>query len=170
MTEDGVVTCLFAARLKLGALAWGIVRDYHLTEDLLQNLIVKALARKEQFENEDYLLAWARVSIRNASIDHCRQTKNRKNLLDQAALDAIVDHLESQPDPDPTGRMEALARCLDHLPEKTRSLMNARYHEGLSVGVIAQSLGRKIEAVYQTLSRAQRQLRSCVEKRTSPSS
>ena len=46
MTENDIVTILLRERVRLSAYAWSIVRDTHVVEDLIQEVIVKALANK----------------------------------------------------------------------------------------------------------------------------
>jgi len=165
MTEEAIVKSLLASRLKLFGIVWGILRDYHASEDVFQDVMVKALARKEQFEDGDFLLAWARVSSRNAAIDICRQQNNRRNLLDKAALDALEADLSEHAAEALDNRVDALVQCLEGLPEKTKSVMNARYRDGKPAQAIAESFGRSLDAIYQTISRTHRKLRDCVEQR-----
>lgn len=170
MTEQEIIKCLLGARTKLGAIVWGVLRDYHTTEDILQDVVVKALERKHQFENDRLLMAWARVSCRNAAIDICRQKLNRKNLLKSAALDALESDLHSYTSETLDAKVDALLHCIKSLPEKTRSIIQARYRDEQAVGEIAQLFGQSLDATYQVISRTHRRLRNCVERRISSSS
>lgn len=170
MTEEEIVSGILQVRTKLSGIIWTILRDHHATEDVFQDVVVKALERREQFEDCDYLLAWARVSSRNAAIDLCRQRQNRRNLLDKAALDALEEDLSAEAADARASRMNALAQCLDKLPAKTRSVMNARYRDGKKVQVVAAAMGKSLDSMYQTISRTHRKLRECVEHRTGKAS
>ena len=152
---------LLGRRSSLCGLMWAVVRDHHAAEDLFQDLVVKALGRREQFDDEEYLTAWARVAARNAALDVVRKEKRRRNLLDGAALEAL-----SEDGPTDTGdRGEALRACLGRLPERTREILEDRYGQGLTAVEVAGRLGKKVDSVYQTLSRAHRSLRECIERR-----
>ena len=170
MTEEAIVSEILKHRNSLCGMVWAILRDHHATEDVFQDVVVKALARRDQFEDGDYLLAWARVSSRNAAIDLCRQRQNRSNLLEKAALDALEADLSSEASEARAARIDALMDCLNQLPKKTRAVMNARYREGKKVQVVADALGKSLDSIYQTLSRTHRKLRECVETRTGQAS
>jgi len=166
MSEDTIIKCLLSARLKLGGIVWSILRDSHAAEDILQDVFVKALARKEQFESESHLVAWARVTCQNAAIDLYRQQVNRRNLLQDAALEAIGKRLIDRPDHALDDAIDALRACLRRLPEKARSVMHDRYKGDESVKAIASKLGCSLDAVYKTISRAHQKLRECVKEST----
>jgi DNA-directed RNA polymerase specialized sigma24 family protein len=84
--------------------------------------------------------------------------------------DDVLDILESRwGNPDEVGgsdRLEALRRCLGRIGGPARELLQMRYRDGLTVAVIAQKLVRSTDAVYQTLSRTHRALRTCIERET----
>ncbi len=170
MTEEEIVTKILQVRTKLSGIIWGILRDHHAAEDIFQDVMVKALARREQFDDGDYLLAWARVSSRNAAIDLCRQRGNRRNLLDKAALDALEENLSKEASAARASRIDALTHCLEQLPKKTRSIMDARYRDEKNVQAVAESRGKSLDAVYQIISRTHRKLRECVEYQTNQTS
>jgi len=45
--------------MRLSAYAWSNVRDTHVVEDVIQEVIVKALTNKAKIKNEGHLQAWA---------------------------------------------------------------------------------------------------------------
>ena len=59
MTENEIVTLLLQERMRLSAYAWSNVRDTHVVEDVIQEVIVKALTNKAKIKNEGHLQAWA---------------------------------------------------------------------------------------------------------------
>jgi len=62
-------------------------------------------------------------------------------------------------------RREALARCLERLPQKDRDLIRQRYRIGGTVKNAAEELGRTTHAVYKALGRARRMLHDCITAR-----
>ena len=61
-------------------------------------------------------------------------------------------------------RVEVLKGCLGELTERSRQIVDLRYVDGLKSGRIAEMLGRKVESVYRTLTRAHVALRDCMEQ------
>ena len=168
MTEESVTKYLLNHQLQIGAVVYGILRDYHTTEDVLQDVLVKAIARRDRFPNQNSLIAWARVCAKNAAIDICRQTKNRKNLLDGAALDALAADSNEYAAEALATRTDALKSCLKKLSQKTRDVMTLRYFHDHSIQEIATARHLKPGAVYQIISRTHRQLRDCVKHQLLP--
>ncbi len=156
---------LFAARQRLCAAAWMVVRDAQAAEDLFQNVALKSVTRNVSFEHEGALLSWATVSIRREAIDWLRKLKHESPGLDADVLD-LLDREWQEAAPKPEGvRMEALRECLDAVPPKSRELLQLRYFEGRSCQEVARHVGAGLDAVYQRLSRLHRQLKTCVEQR-----
>lgn len=169
LDHEAILRSLFAARQRLSAAAWLIVRDAQAAEDIFQNVALKSVTRGTSFEHEGALLSWATVSARREAIDWLRKRKPETLGLDADVLD-LLDHEWHAKSKQPEGpRMEALRECLDAVPANSRRLLELRYNEGRSCREVADSIGAGLDAVYQRLSRLHRQLKQCVEERLSPS-
>jgi len=170
MVSSQVITeCLESERIKMGAVVWSIVKDYHATEDILQDVLLKALAKQCEFENEKSVIAWSYVVAKNAAISLCRKSSNRRNLLNHIALDSLAkgqEHFSSEFH----DKMEALNFCLKKLPEKIKGIMVSRYYNGESIKGISKKKGLSTDAVYQTISRTHRKLRDCIKNNLPTSS
>jgi len=92
---------------------------------------------------------------------HLKKQKKRplydSNLLELIAGETISDAAMAD------GRRQALAHCIQKLPEKHRRLVAARYEPGASVNAIAAELGKQPKAVSETLRRIRRMLLDCIE-------
>ena len=165
MTENDIVTILLRERVRLSAYAWSIVRDTHVVEDLIQEVIVKALANRAKIKNEGHLLAWSRTTLRNQAIDYLRKHRGRVVTLEDDTLELLHENMRSRESAGTSARKDALHQCVSKLPEKSRKVLNLRYQEGMKGAVVAERLNRTVDAVYQTLSRLHRQLRKCIESR-----
>ena len=60
-------------------------------------------------------------------------------------------------------RRQALAGCLQKLPERQRQWIARRYEPGGSVGELAQQTGRTPKAMSEMLRRIRRALLLCIE-------
>ena len=60
---------------------------------------------------------------------------------------------------------EALRRCLEPLTPNNRELLRLRYFERRSCTEVAAIMGKKIETVYQALTRLHRALGECIKHR-----
>ncbi|MDY3555731.1 sigma-70 family RNA polymerase sigma factor [Gemmata sp. JC717] len=163
LEADVVVQVLLRERLRITALAAGVLRDTHGADDIFQQVVLAALEHRSEFRDSGHLLAWSLRAARHRAVDACRLRQTR------VLPDEVLDLLES-PDTDVTDgswsdRVEALHRCLAELTPSARGLLQLRYGEGLSAVDVARRLSRTADAVYQSLSRLHRGLRECVEKR-----
>ena len=165
MTENDIVTILLGERVRLSAYAWSIVRDTHVVEDVIQDVIVKALANKAKIKDEGHLQAWARTATRNQSIDFLRKHRGRVVTLEVDTLELLHENLRSRESSGTSARKDALHLCVSKLPEKSRKVLKLRYQEEMRGAAVAERLNRTVDAVYQTLSRLHRQLRKCIESR-----
>ena len=127
MTENDTVTILLGERMKLSAYAWSIVRDTHMVEDLIQEVIVKALANRTKIKNEGHLLAWSRTTLRNQAIDYLRKHRGRVVTLEDDTLEVLHENMRSRESAGTSARKDALHLCISKLPEKSRKVLKLRY-------------------------------------------
>ena len=160
---------LFAARQRLSAAAWLIVRDAHAAEDIFQSVALKSVTRDVSFEHEGALLSWATVSAKREAVDWLRKRKSETLGLELDVLDLLDREWQSKSAAPEGRRMEALRECLDAVPANSRRLLDLRYFEGHQCQEVAEMLGAGVEAIYQRLSRLHRQLKQCVDQRLYPS-
>jgi RNA polymerase sigma-70 factor, ECF subfamily len=166
LAQDELIRLLFAHRARLHTAVWLVVRDVHLAEDVFQEVMVKALARKEAFDHEGHLLAWSRVTARHLALNLLRQRHRDWVVLDEETLGLM--EAEWPLAPAPGVRVEALQDCLETMPAEPRRMLDLRYVEGHSCEEVARICGLKLDAAYQRLSRLHRALRECVERKLTP--
>lgn len=126
------------------------LKNKYDTEDVFQNVYMKYLLYKKDFESREHERAWfARVTI-NACTDHLRYASRRKwvPLEILAEESGVLDDASS----------EVLEAVLS-LPEKYRNVIYLHYYEEYSAVEIARILGKKENTVYSWLSRARELLR-----------
>ena len=155
---------LFAARMRLHAATWVVVRDAQAAEDIFQNVALKALTKDVSFEHEGALLSWATISARREAIDWLRKRKPEVRAPDEDVLELLDADAAREPRAAESGRMAALRDCIEKIPPDSRRLLELRYFEGRSCDEVAGAAGIGLDAVYQRLSRLHRQLKVCIER------
>lgn len=163
--HETTLSHLFAARPRLCAVAYSVVRDPQIAEDIFQNVALKAVTKNVSFEHEGALLSWAMVTAKREGIDWLRKRKPEAVGLEEEVLDFLHREWIGIEVGSGDARMSALKHCLARLPEESRRLLELRYFEGHSCGEVAEIVGIKLDAVYQRLSRLHRQLKLCVDQR-----
>jgi RNA polymerase sigma-70 factor (ECF subfamily) len=151
---EDITATLLSERLPLTAFFASVTRDFHLAEDVFQEVCVKAVARAETFETTAHLMNWARLAGKNRAIDILRARDGRYVGLSDEML-ALLAH--EWPD-------ESKADATQITPNN-RELLRLRYFERRNCTDVATIMGRKIETVYQALARLHKTLGDCIRTR-----
>jgi RNA polymerase sigma-70 factor, ECF subfamily len=123
------------------------VADPQARADLVQDVLLRMVERREQLRDEDRLEAWAFRIARNALVDRFRRERPSEPLPELA-----------EPEPEPEDRREAILGAylrsqIPHLPEPYRAALTLTELQGRSQREAAEQLG----VAYSTLkSRVQR--------------
>jgi RNA polymerase sigma-70 factor (ECF subfamily) len=160
LKADEVVQLLLSERLRVVAAAAVIVRDASATDDLFQQVVLAALEHRDQIRDPGHLLSWALRAVRHRAIDLARRKRIRPlstEVLDLLEADWGDPAAGASPD-----QVEALRHCLGKLGDPAQDLLRMKYFDGMTTVAIAQRMRRTADAVYQSLSRIHRALRTCV--------
>ncbi len=144
-------------------------RDFHLAEDVYQDVLVEAMRHDGVFESDQHLMRWARKIARNRVIDAARKSDPRRTIFDSSVLDLVEKEWDNTPAPTEGELVEALRHCMGELADPVRKLVEMRYREELSGQELADKLNRPRASVYTSLSRAHRALAECIDKQTAAS-
>jgi RNA polymerase sigma-70 factor, ECF subfamily len=107
---------------------------------------------------------WARGVAAKTVLRTLRQGRQSPIALSPEAI-AALERAFAAHDGSDAPQSDALQRCLDRLPVKTRALLQLRYRESMSLAEIATRIRGSTAAVHKALTRARAALRSCVERR-----
>lgn len=165
MRPEQVTEVLLREQLGLTAYVYTVARNYHLAEDVFQEVCVKAIGRAHEFESESHVLNWYRRSARNRAIDIIRQRDGRYLGLTEEALARLEESWSGVEESQRGEVLSALTACMEKLTLNNREIIRLRYFENQPSRSISEILGRKVETVYQAISRIHKTLGSCIEKR-----
>jgi RNA polymerase sigma-70 factor (ECF subfamily) len=140
----------------LRALAYRLVRDRHLMDDVLQEAYLKAFRALPSLRGTEALGSWLYRIVYNASMDMLR----RRRRVPQMALEDVPDRPDPAPDPAEVaaGRGD-LAAALEALPPQMRAAVLLVDAEGLSYEEAGAIIGVPSGTVASRLSRARAVLR-----------
>ena len=160
-----VVKGLMKDRARLIAYIYAIVRDWHLAEDLFQDVSAVAVEKYDRIADSDHLLLWARKAARNKSLEALRKRKYTPLTLADDVIELLDGSWLEIDRTDTDIEIDYLRSCLETLSPKARKVVNLKYVEGFSGVQIAELVGSKVHSVYVALTRAHRSLEACVQKR-----
>lgn len=136
-----------------------------LSDDITQQVFFEFLAKQSKWDLETDVKPLLATMTRHVAMRCWRERTRRmpetvRKLADHIRELAGADH----PDTDHwDDEVAMLKRCLEKLPEKSRSLVDLHYYGGATTVQIAEQMAVKAEAVRQALCRLRTQLRTCIE-------
>lgn len=177
-----------------GAIAYGVLSDFHLAEDVVQDAFIRAFEALDSLKEPGRFRAWFAGIVKRRSIDVLRQRKNpriRAASLEAGGADAgeggslgsTVSSDSRRPEQSPDDsqldaavhaeRRRQVLECISGLDENDRIIVSLKHMDGLSYREIAELMETSVSAVESRLFRARRVLRkklAAVLKLDSPES
>ena len=148
------------------AFVFGVVRDAHDRDDVIQATSEYLARNFDQYEPGTSFTAWA-VTVAKLRVRELWRDRSRSRLmLSGDALDALAGVAPEFVN-ELTDRQEALAQCMKHLGANQRRLLELRYTQSLTTSSIAERVGKSSNAVSAALLRVRSALRVCIEARLS---
>ena len=149
LDEEGVEHLLLSFKPRARAITASFRIPPEDGEDLLQEALLTFLHKRDEIFCPE---AWLAATLKRRCLMYWRS--RRRNLLRQ--VDASILELLAGGEEGPQQSIDArcdLDRLLCEVPEKCRSLLVARYREGLTPSETAQSLGYRRSGIYKLIER-----------------
>ena len=144
-------------------------RDW--AEDLAQDCLVIAMARRCDFDTQQDLGKWLRGIARHKVLERYRADQRRGVSLDANMLDGIDEvfgTVQARTQREHSWAeclQDWMHECLERLDDSQRDILRRFYSEGRSLRELAQSCAVSVAALAQRLSRLREQLRQCLRRR-----
>ncbi len=140
--------------------AYSVVRDAALAEDVAQDAILKAWRALPTFRGDSSLRSWVLRITHNTAISTLR--RRREEIRDPALLPEQESRSSTESEAVQHLSMEAFEEALGQLDELSRSIIVLREVEGLSYEEIADLVGVPLPTVKTRLLRGRRVLASAL--------
>jgi RNA polymerase sigma-70 factor (ECF subfamily) len=133
-------------------------------DDIAQEAYLVAVRRIADLDLEKDIRPWLAGVVRNL----CRKAWEKSIREDKLKNDALARFVEDLAGQKPTSkwydRKDALRKCSERLPSRSRELLNLRYNLDLTSGEIAQKISSTAQAVRTALQRIRYGLRDCIQQ------
>lgn len=154
-----------AHQRRLYAFIRRMVTDPDETQDVLQNVFLKAWTGLEHFRAEAQLSSWLHRIAYNESISHLKRMRRGLFVRDAAVAERLCRTLDSSEHFSGDAIQKALQRAVMHLPAKQRAVFNMKYFDemkftdisavtGTSVGALKSSFHIAVKKIEAELTRA----------------
>ncbi len=146
---------------RLYGLALSITRQPSLASDAVQDALLQVWRNAARFNPErGNAESWLIGLVRYRALDIARKQ------VRETPSDVIPDKADDSPDAlsqlMASGEGQALARCLDELPEERRRLIQAAFTQGLSHTELATRLNEPLGTIKSWIRRSLQALRKCL--------
>jgi RNA polymerase sigma-70 factor (ECF subfamily) len=170
-TQDDLLRCAFKYQDVLLGYAYGILRDWSLAQDAVQEAYLTLVRKWEEYSPEGNLFLWVRQMVRFEALNLLR-SRRRELRVEEAELVALVEQemakrLDAGDVRDVARERRALTECMARLKKRSLDLILGFYRDVTPCGKLAEMHRCSPNAVRLVLSRLRRQLRECVAYRLS---
>ena len=140
--------------------------DADLADELAQDAFARAWVKRDQYRPGTSPQAWLLSIARSHLMDHHRRQDRNRRHVKNLIREELLRHLPDLEEPPEDGaRLGALRDCLAQLGDDHRQLIDLVHGRNLPSEAAANHMGITPEACRQRLSRLQRRLRECCERR-----
>lgn len=137
-------------------------------KDVVQESLMNAYLRLDQFERRSEFRTWLHRILVNCALDHLRSRRRRPDVDEPRPLSDVADSMAaSSPDPERLASSadwrRQIAAAMDTMSPLERVTFALRHFEGCSISEIAQTLGIGSNSAKQHIFRAVRKIRLALE-------
>jgi len=145
---------------RLRRYARALVRNQDSADDLVQDTLLRALAKIHLWEPGTDLRAWLFTLMHNQYVNFVRRAVREGT---QTSIDAAID-LGRAPSQQDSLKLRDLRNALDRLPDEQRTVILLIGLEGMRYEEVAEILGVPVGTIRSRLSRAREALRAMMEE------
>lgn len=154
--------CWVSTQRSLSAYIMAAVGSFHDAEEILQKVAVVAFTKRQQYDPDRSTFSTWVIGIARHEIRRWQRDRGRDRLVfDETTLERLVEAHGAV-----AGEVaeieEALARCLQQIQGRARTMLDMRYRRSMRSAAIAEKFRTSRSVVDVTLSRARSALARCI--------
>lgn len=140
-----------------------LVVSHHETDDLLQNVFLKAWKNIHNFRGEAKLSTWLHKIAINESLNFLQQERQKREISDDSGDEYLLNRIEADSYFDGNALEEALQKAIASLPEKQRVVFNMRYFDEMKYDEMSEILGTSVGALKASYHHAVKKISARLE-------
>lgn len=140
-----------------------LVVNHDETDDLLQNVFLKAWKNIHNFRGDAKLSTWLHKIAINESLNFIQQERQKREISDDSKDSFLLNNLEADTFFDGDALQEALQKAIAALPEKQRLVFNMRYYDEMKYDEISEILGTSVGALKASYHHAVKKISSAID-------
>lgn len=140
-----------------------LVVNHDETNDLLQNVFLKAWKNIHNFRGDAKLSTWLHKIAINESLNFLHQEKQKREITDDSGDDYLLNNIEADSYFDGSALEIKLQKAIASLPEKQRLVFNMRYYEDMKYDKMSEILGTSVGALKASYHHAVKKISSFME-------
>lgn len=146
-----------------------LTRNHADAEDVLQETLVRAVARRAELRSPDQLRAWLLAIARTSWLNSRRGLRNKMEVVESGSPRPAADGFRGDLEREILDRSlsDELVAALDTLPDEWREALWLREVEDLSYEEIARVVDCPVGTIRSRLARARAALAACLGKEES---
>lgn len=169
LSRDEVVKEAFRHRDALTSIAFAILRDGALAEDVVQDAFIVVMNKWMDFRPGTSVYHWVRQIVHNKAMEALRARARKVTALDQELLDQVAGTVQRYLDERGADRQllmrEALRTCMAGLNDRAADILAGFYGHSKSCEDIAHLQHRSVNSIRLALSRLRKQLHDCMTRK-----
>jgi len=140
-----------------------LIPDYHLAEDMVQNVAIALYKKFDQYDTSRSFVAWA-IGMARVEVLNSRRQLEGNVIVYQSDLPEILGGVCVEMETELQPMSYALRECLGKLAPEHVEWLKQIYVDGVRPKELARRLGKKASAVRVWLFRIRRSLAECVSQ------
>ena len=142
--------------------AFRYVQDDETARDIVQEVFVRLMEKRQAFQSEQHLKNFLYLTIKNDCLNHLRNRLSREHYLSYLKHEGEQDEFECRMIG--TEIFSRLRKAIEKLPRECRKVFELCYFEGMNNEKAAQTLRISIETVKAQKKRGKQILRKNLQE------
>lgn len=142
-----------------------VVRDQDASEDILQEVALTVLRKRDEYRADASFYSWARSIAHYEVLAWKRRQARSRLVFSEEVIERVAQRFPSSASSQLDSYLDALKHCVSRLKGRASLVVDRFYRDDKRVGEIADSLGVSSNVVSVTLSKARTALKHCITSR-----
>lgn len=131
-------------------------------DEIMQEVLVKAWAKKDQLQKAEEFPKWAMVIARYEVLNFRKKKARDRLILNEKVTELLIE--EGLKDDQREDLLKQLEGCVNQLNPHQRELIQTAYTPNNPMDALTQTFGLKANAIYQKLWRIRQKLAQCMKE------